>query len=355
VVATLESSSPAVSDSPEPTPEALPAAFRYVWVGETRSIPGLTPPAVESFMELDGHRLQYFASEDWDAPIVSSRTSAVDTQTIRLRLEADSVGCRRGAEGTYTFELSPSGRAMTVLTEDDACAARVAAVSGAWTRSACPDNHHCLGDLDAGKHVSVIYTPFVRLADWHYTYGRFGYTVPDGWSNPEDNQDGYVLVPQRGPEGAGVFIFSDVLPHAQGIDPATEHCQIERAPGVGSSASAIHDWVRSLPGLRIDHRRDVSIGGLPGFALDVSVDPTWKGTCGWPDEKPGVPMFVNAQTTADEGFDWGIGGDGRMRLFILDLGTDRTLLVDIEAPDKATWDGLLKEAMPIVESFEFRH
>ena len=32
---------------------------------------------------------------------------------------------------------------------------------------------------------------------------------------------------------------------------------------------------------------------------------------------PGVPLFVNAQTTPDEGFDWGIDSKGRMRLFIL--------------------------------------
>ena len=43
-----------------------------------------------------------------------------------------------------------------------------------------------------------------------------------------------------------------------------------------------------------------------------------------------------------------------MRLFILELGQDRTLLIDIEAQDKATWDALVPEAMPIVESFEFR-
>ena len=69
---------------------------------------------------------------------------------------------------------------------------------------------------------------------------------------------------------------------------------------------------------------------------------------------------MNAQTTPEEGLDWGISGDGRMRLFILtvsasDLGQPaQNVLVDIEAPDKATFDALLLEAMPIVESFEFR-
>jgi hypothetical protein len=184
----------------------------------------------------------------------------------------------------------------------------------------------------------------------------FAYSVPEGWSNPEDNQDGYVLVRRDAPDGAGIFVFSDVLAHAQGIDPVTKQCRIEPARGIGSSASAIHDWIRSLPGLRIanDHE-GVSIGNVTGYSVDVSVDPTWSQTCGWPDEKPGVPMFVNAQTTPDEGLDWGINGEGHMRLFILSLAPDRTLLVDIEAQDKATWDALLNEAAQIVHTFEFRH
>jgi hypothetical protein len=38
-----------------------------------------------------------------------------------------------------------------------------------------------------------------------------------------------------------------------------------------------------------------------------------------------------------------------------DLGQSaQNVLVDIEAPDKAAFDALLAEAMPIVETFEFR-
>ncbi len=343
------------SPSPLATPAGLPAAFRHMWVGQTRSIPSLTPPAVESIMKLDEHGLQFFASEDWSHPLVPSLASFEGADQVRLRLQSDSAGCRRDTEGTYRMVLSPTGRAMVVTAVADACAARVHAITGSWTRSACPDNHLCLGDLDAGDHLSVIYTPFVPFADWHYDYGRFGYTTPEGWSNPEDDQDGYVLVRRDAPEGAGIYVFSDVLAHAQGIDPGTRHCRAGRASGVGSSARATYHWIKSLPGLRTSHDEAVTVGGLRGWSVDVSVDPAWKGTCGWPGEKPGVPLFVNAQSTPDEGFDWGINGHGRMRLFILELRHDRTLLIDIEAPDKATWDALMPEAMPIVDSFEFRH
>jgi hypothetical protein len=126
------------------------------------------------------------------------------------------------------------------------------------------------------------------------------------------------------------------------------------ASGVKGSATAIHEWIRSLPGLHIANDKRISIGGLAGFEVDLSIDPKWTRNCGWEDPT-GVPLFVNAQTTPEEGFDWGLAGDGRMRLFTLTLGRDRTLLIDIEAPDKQSWDSLLTDAVPIVQSFEFLH
>ena len=60
-------------------------------------------------------------------------------------------------------------------------------------------------------------------------------------------------------------------------------------------------------------------------------------------------------TTPDEGFDWGIDAKGRMRLYILRLDRDRNLVIDIEAQDTAAWESLLTAAVPIVETFEFRH
>lgn len=44
-----------------------------------------------------------------------------------------------------------------------------------------------------------------------------------------------------------------------------------------------------------------------------------------------------------------------MRLFLLDLGGGRTLPIDIEATDQATWKALVADAMPVVESFQFIH
>ena len=40
---------------------ALPTALRYLWVGETRAIPGLTPPAVQSGLDLAHSEMGVYA------------------------------------------------------------------------------------------------------------------------------------------------------------------------------------------------------------------------------------------------------------------------------------------------------
>ena len=348
------SQSAAASSSPPPV--GVADALRYFWVRETRDVPGLFPPAVESIMKLDETEFQYLASQDWDAPVLVSTASASRPDRVTLRLNEDSVGCSVGAEGTYTFKLSETGRALTVRGSDDSCAALEAAISGNWTRAACPDSHvWCLGELDAGRHESVNYTPFVRFPDWQFKYGRFAYRVPRRMGERRGQPGWLRSLPGRpGPEAAGIFVFSDVLPRTQEIDPDTGHCPIAPAHGVRASASAIRDWLRALPSLKVSHGEEVRIGGLVGYSLDVSMNPAWKGSCGWSGDEAGVSLFLNAQSTAEEGLDWGIAPDGRMRLFLVDLGPDRTLLIDIEAQDRATWEALLAEAVPVVFSFEFR-
>jgi hypothetical protein len=42
-----------------------------------------------------------------------------------------------------------------------------------------------------------------------------------------------------------------------------------------------------------------------------------------------------------------------MRIFLLDLGDSRTLVILISAKDKATYDAFLPEAMSVIETFSF--
>jgi hypothetical protein len=46
------------------------------------------------------------------------------------------------------------------------------------------------------------------------------------------------------------------------------------------------------------------------------------------DGRPAATLFINSDRSSS--FGWGIGLEGAMRLFMLDLGGGRTLLIDIE-------------------------
>jgi len=268
---------------------------------------------------------------------------------LEFELMGDFAGCRSGDLGTYSYTVSPSGRAMSLRAIADPCTVRVAAIAGDWIRARCPNAlTPCLGDVDPGGHVSVVFTPFVPPSKWHFDYGRFAYIVPAGWINVEDAQDDYVLAQEGAPQDAGIFMVAGVVAHSQ--DPK---CPEKPARGVGTTATAITRWIKSLPGLVTTKPAPVEIGGLRGWAFDVAVAPKATHTCPFTDGKTGASLFSVSDPAAS--FDSGIWGDARMRLFLLDLGDARTLMIDIEAQDNATWDALVPNAMPIVESYRFSH
>ena len=333
---------------------ALPTTLRYLWVGETRAIPGLAPPAVQSGLDLAHAEMGVFAQAT-GRPILESAVSLDGPDSLRFRLDADSAGCHSGDVGTYMFTLSATGRALTLHAADDPCASRVGAISGDWVRAACPSPGWCLGDLDPGRHVSAAFNPWVPPQAWQFDYGRFSYVVPDGWKNTEDGGDGYVLAKQDAPAGTdelpgpAIRIWQDILPNAQ-----TPGCERAPAPGVGHAAGAIATWLSSLPSVNTTEPKPVTIGGLHGFMLDLSISLASKSTCPWTDGKPAATLFLNSDPSSS--FGWGNPGlHGSMRLFLLDLGPGRTLLVDIEATDQATWMALVADAMPVVKSFQFVH
>ena len=332
----------------------LDAALRYRWVREPHVIEGLTTPPIAATVELTARRLDYYASVPASGPLAHVLRSDIDVAgngVVELELTGDGNGCRQGDRGRYIFTPNETGLGLSIAKLDDACSVRGEALAGDWIRAKCPNgNQWCLGEMDAGPHVSINYEPFVPQPQWRFDYGRFAFTVPSGWLTQEDNADGYVLAQVDGADGSGVFVFSDVLAH-----PPDPTCPAPMK-AVGTSAAAIAAWIRKLPGIQATHViDDVAVGGLHGVAFDVAVDPTWPGGC--PSTKEGrfIPLFINAQSTPEEGLDWGLEPDGRMRLFVLELGPGRTLVIDIEAQDAVRWEALLGQASPIVASFEFRH
>jgi hypothetical protein len=197
-------------------------------------------------------------------------------------LSLDDAGCTEGTAGTYRYTVSPAGGYLSLAAIEDQCEARSQAISGSWERSACPNaDAGCLGDLEVGAHTSVQFNPFVPRSAYTYAYGRLTYSVPAGWSNTVDGPDGYFLTKQGAPGDGGILSFSTALATSQATG-----CPGGVEPGVGRSAKALATSLTTLPGLDTTTPESITVGGLPGKTLDVSVSPKWKRTCPYSDGTP---------------------------------------------------------------------
>ena len=213
---------------------------------------------------------------------------------------------------------------------------------GDWLRWDCPNpDGYCLGDLQPGPNVAYSFQAYLAAPD------QLAYTVPDGWMNPQDNPATYVLASVA--RNGGIWLVSNVVPRSQDPD-----CPDAVAPGVGRSATALADWLTTLPGLVTTTPTPVTVGSLSGVTLDLSVAPGWTRTC--PDSlgKPTVQTFTSTDESSQP-VPRSLKGDGRARYILLDLSDGSTLLISIESADQPEWETLTREAMPIVGTFTFVH
>jgi hypothetical protein len=51
--------------------------------------------------------------------------------------------------------------------------------------------------------------------------------------------------------------------------------------------------------------------------------------------------------------DWGVGGTGRMRIYVLDAGAGRRLWIDVETIAGKDFDQLDGRAAAVIDSFKF--
>ena len=190
--------------------------------------------------------------------------------------------------------------------------------------------------------------PPVGLAEGEYSTAIFKpqitYTLPEGWLIAGDAADYFALQPVTS-DVIGIHVFRSPLAASQELD-----CPIAAAPGAGTAASDLADWIRGRPGLTVGDPVAMSLGGLGGLQLDVAIVEGWAASCPFAGGLPTVPLFVSP---TDAGFRWVIAGTERLRLDILDVPGNGTIVVDIDAFDGSLMDSFLPGATPIVESMRF--
>jgi hypothetical protein len=201
----------------------------------------------------------------------------------------------------------------------------------------------CQGSLTAGTHTSRAMHPALT------------YTVPAGWFNKFDEPGGYGLLPENTANMAslnsGGFGVTTVEVQRDLVVARADCVEGETEPGVGTTASAMVQALAARPGLATTEPAPITVGGLTGFTIDITIAPDWTKPCPYSEGRPDVPLVTDPRATPGTGLHWTAERvtDGSFtRYIILDVPGGGTVLIAPSGPPS-----FVSEAMPVIESFQF--
>ena len=189
-----------------------------------------------------------------------------------------------------------------------------------------PEGGNCLGKLPAGTYTTTTFRPSIT------------YTVPDGWVNGEDTPGNFLLQLDGDPRYLGIY--------RNMASPL--NCEERPDPTVDRSVEAISNWLTSHPGLATSEPQAVSIGGLDGVYIDISLDPSWTTTCPYSGGQPIVPFITG-------------GGPSSLHHVIVPGFQERLYLLKADGgnvaievgPEGASLPEYLELVSPIIDSLRF--
>jgi hypothetical protein len=202
--------------------------------------------------------------------------------------------------------------------------------------------------------------------------GAFGFTVPEGWANDEENLSSYELTTEAGyrelvsRSGTGsdvIFIAAQPVALApyedDGCVPRMD-TELERR-----TVTSFSDWLATRPYLVAGDPEPITIDGHAGLVIDVDIDPAAAPVSPYFENAPGAPLFANGPAFDADGvrFDDMVYGDhwligigaadsDPIRLILIDVDGD-ALIVALDTADPDDMPAFIEQAMPIVESFTF--
>lgn len=220
--------------------------------------------------------------------------------------------------------IAPTAQPTTAPT----AAPTVSARWPTWFTPAAIADANGAGILTAGSHATRTFSP------------GFTFTVPDGWVNSHDEPNFFKLFPDT-PANAAQFARADgELAQNIFMGPHSSpwfSCDALETNG-GATAAAMVAAMTANEVLAVSGVVDVTIGGVSGKQFDVRRNPDWTGTC------PG-----------DSSLPAGVDPDDELtRGFLLDVPGRGVYVIFLYSMSSAEMETFLAEAMPIVQSFEFR-
>ena len=198
------------------------------------------------------------------------------------------------------------------------------------TDGTCEEGHTCLGLLAAGEHREDVFQP-------PFTFS----TTNGGWEN--------II-------HTGGSVDLDWLEHPGDV------ITFKRAPRATTTGGTLEDigattvdtlgnWLAANPDVETTPAQPVTIGGLEGTTMDVTLSPTADHPGGDCPTQTCIGLFQGTDRTT-WAWDWGVANGEQMRLYLLDGGDD-VVMIAVDSLDGTTFDALTKEADDILGSVTF--
>jgi serine/threonine protein kinase len=226
--------------------------------------------------------------------------------------------------------------AEAVVESVEVSAVPVQEITALSTQCIGPFGGTCLGEVSAGTHTTRSFKPAVT------------YTIPVGWTNFNDHEGNFGLVPPGGDWENNALNNgkTDRLAVLQRIAPTGSRCGDDAAPV--RSAAAFVRWLVNDPALSVAGPKPVTVGGLSGFVVDLRVRPGWTKTCPWSHGFPAAQIIRGIDPTDPRLIDNVLPGRFVMRLYLLDY-KHATLGIEIDAVRGSRLDTYSK----FVKTFRF--
>jgi hypothetical protein len=324
---------------------ALPDEIVGRWMSGPRSA---WSPTIGTSLLLETDRLVLSPPHEDQTTLLAGDLSATGPDVLEVG-GSDGLGCRESV-GRYTWELSESGRVLTIGLDDDSCAERSTTVPGTYWRMACvEEGDNCLGALDDGTYSSQFVTPLDPPgADWAPRFGAVTYTVPEGWANFSDWPHWFGLT--TADSFAGTTPDSPIPDHEldiiarAGAVTVNGRCDDVNDPEV-TTVEEMVARLRELPGLVVGDALPATVAGIEGISLDLSVDSATLQPCG---SERVIPFATNGDSS------FSVGDGSRSRLYLLPRpGGDGFFAVLLYTKDVADFDTFVEQATPVLDAFQF--
>lgn len=202
----------------------------------------------------------------------------------------------------------------------------------------------CRGPLASGTYSSALFRPQVR------------YTVPDGWDNTTDTTFELDLRFVAGgaytyPDGNR---FHDAISIFRG--PIAESAStFAPQEGVGRNALDLATWLDTHADLNASNLAPVTIGGAPGYRIDLAL-PTSPRTspdhCTTDHGEPRCESLFLSEA-GGSGYGFGLVGPETAIVYLIDAPSGDTVMVVIDDVDGVDTAALVGAATPIVTNLTF--